>query len=201
MTEEQNPVRKRAKAAKRAGTTPADPVEDGLETDGPETDGPDETVNETVNAATPTLGGETGASDNKTLGDTEAAGPAARRGVTIPLPNVRIPAPTLPRLPLPSQHTVVMTAYRVGDTVRKNAPTGDELLYYGGLGALAVFGAIDWPVAAAIGAGVWIARHHRGDREAERTSEHARSGAADQPGRTGPDAEPEPALPPEPTTV
>ncbi|HEY0539303.1 MAG TPA: hypothetical protein VGD53_13075 [Actinoallomurus sp.] len=37
-------------------------------------------------------------------------------------------------------------------------PPPERLVFYGGLGVAAVLGAIDWPVAAAIGLGTMIAR-------------------------------------------
>ncbi|GAT67339.1 hypothetical protein HS048_23260 [Planomonospora sp. ID91781] len=40
-------------------------------------------------------------------------------------------------------------------------PPRERLAYYGGLGALAAFGLIEWPVAAAIGVGTVIARRSR----------------------------------------
>jgi hypothetical protein len=46
-------------------------------------------------------------------------------------------------------------------------PPPKRLAFYGGLGALAVFGAVDWPVAVAIGAATVVARSGRkenGDR-------------------------------------
>ncbi|GAB2800773.1 hypothetical protein GCM10027176_01000 [Actinoallomurus bryophytorum] len=49
----------------------------------------------------------------------------------------------------------------VGDAGRVVAgylPPPERLAFYGGLGLAAVIGAIDWPVAAAIGVGAMIAR-------------------------------------------
>jgi hypothetical protein len=49
----------------------------------------------------------------------------------------------------------------VGDAGRVVAgylPPPERLVFYGGLGIAAVLGAIDWPVAAAIGIGTMIAR-------------------------------------------
>jgi hypothetical protein len=37
-------------------------------------------------------------------------------------------------------------------------PPAERMAYYAGLGALAAFGVIEWPVAAAIGAGTILAR-------------------------------------------
>jgi hypothetical protein len=104
-----------------------------------------------------------------------------RSGIPVPFTGVRIPVPNvpLPRVPLPSQHDVIVGAVHVSNVVRENRPSADQLLYYGGLGALAAFGVVDWPVAAAIGAGVWIARRHGHERrESEaRPGAEAREGA------------------------
>ncbi len=83
-------------------------------------------------------------------------------GARVPLPHVRVPHVPRPHVGLPSQRTVMVGALRATDTVRDNMPPRDQLVYYGGLGALAAFGLVDWPVAAAIGAGVWLAGRRRG---------------------------------------
>ncbi|MFB9835049.1 hypothetical protein [Actinoallomurus acaciae] len=49
----------------------------------------------------------------------------------------------------------------VGDAGRLVAgylPSPERLAFYGGLGVAAILGAIDWPVAAAIGIGTMVAR-------------------------------------------
>lgn len=46
--------------------------------------------------------------------------------------------------------------------VRKNLPPPEQMVYYGGLAALAVFSVIEWPVAAAIGVGTAVAHHAAG---------------------------------------
>jgi hypothetical protein len=43
--------------------------------------------------------------------------------------------------------------------VRKNLPPPEQLVYYGGLAALAMLSVIEWPVAAAIGVGTAVAQH------------------------------------------
>jgi len=40
-------------------------------------------------------------------------------------------------------------------------PPPERLAFYGGLGALAVLGAVEWPVAAAIGAATVVARRNK----------------------------------------
>lgn len=57
---------------------------------------------------------------------------------------------------LPIVHTRVPVP-RLAQTA--SGPTGRRILYYGGLGLLAAVGMVEWPVAAAIGAGVWVATH------------------------------------------
>ena len=53
-------------------------------------------------------------------------------------------------------------------------PDRGHLMWYGGLAAAAVFGVVDWPVVALIGAGSWVAEHYAkaaqhptGDRQAQ----------------------------------
>ncbi|MFE9173769.1 hypothetical protein ACFYNZ_30655 [Streptomyces kebangsaanensis] len=36
-----------------------------------------------------------------------------------------------------------------------------DLVFYGGLGALAVAGALEWPVALAVGGAAWLVRSRR----------------------------------------
>lgn len=44
------------------------------------------------------------------------------------------------------------------NTVRSRLPSGRSMVFYGGLGALAVFDVLAWPVAAAIGVGTALAQ-------------------------------------------
>ena len=51
-------------------------------------------------------------------------------------------------------------------------------MYYGGLGVMAAVGVVEWPVAAALGAGLWLA-NRRSQRLAGldwRTSERVETG-------------------------
>lgn len=83
----------------------------------------------------------------------EAAKPTAEAapsgvGVDIPVPvigvrQVHVPAPNMPQ------------------ALQDKLPDRKQLIYYGGLGAMAAFGVVSWPVAAAIGAGVWVAGRAR----------------------------------------
>lgn len=46
-------------------------------------------------------------------------------------------------------------------------PSGKDLVFYGGLGALTVAGALEWPVAVAVGGAAWLLRGKGGEtREA-----------------------------------
>ncbi|MPY60580.1 hypothetical protein FNH08_26565 [Streptomyces spongiae] len=37
-------------------------------------------------------------------------------------------------------------------------PSGKDLVFYGGLGAMTVAGALEWPVALAVGGATWLVR-------------------------------------------
>jgi hypothetical protein len=73
---------------------------------------------------------------------------------------VNVPLPVLtPHLKV--VHVPAPGMSYVGDAGRVVAgylPPPDRLAFYGGLGLAAVLGAIDWPVATAIGIGTMIAR-------------------------------------------
>jgi hypothetical protein len=58
------------------------------------------------------------------------------------MPHVGMPHVGMPRLPVPAGTRL---------------PGG--LLWLGGLGAIAALGIVEWPVAAAIAAGTWVAEH------------------------------------------
>jgi hypothetical protein len=84
----------------------------------------------------------------------------------IPAPRIR--APQLPALPRP--HRPAVGRREIGDAARGAAsllPPPRELVFYTGLGALGALGLVEWPVAAAIGAGTMIARRSaRDERQA-----------------------------------
>ncbi|GAT85251.1 hypothetical protein STXM2123_5952 [Streptomyces sp. F-3] len=52
----------------------------------------------------------------------------------------------------------------------EQVPTRD-LVFYGGLGALAVAGALDWPVALAVGGATWLVRSRQKDGKKGRRKE------------------------------
>ncbi|GAA4221984.1 hypothetical protein GCM10023075_11950 [Streptosporangium album] len=64
-----------------------------------------------------------------------------------------------PHLHLP--HINRQEAGQAVDAAKSFLPPPERMVYYGGLGALAVAGLIEWPVAAAIGVGTMIAQRAR----------------------------------------
>ncbi|GAB3971208.1 hypothetical protein GCM10029978_045960 [Actinoallomurus acanthiterrae] len=70
----------------------------------------------------------------------------ARGGLAVPVP-VLTPQLKVYKLPMP--------------TMAGHLPPPERLAFYGGLGATAIFGVIDWPVAAAIGIGTVLAQRVR----------------------------------------
>ncbi|MFI7707323.1 hypothetical protein [Nonomuraea sp. NPDC049480] len=74
-------------------------------------------------------------------------------------PEVRLPHVGMPHLGMPRISKQEMGHYV--DVARTFIPPPERIAYYGALGALAVFGVVDWPVAAAIGAGTIIAQRGR----------------------------------------
>ncbi len=74
--------------------------------------------------------------------------------MTVPVVNLRVPLLT-PRVPDVGAATA-QTRW-AAQAVRANLPSPERMLYYGGLGLLATVGALEWPVAAALGVGVWVA--------------------------------------------
>ena len=103
-------------------------------------------------AAKKTGGGKSGAT-------TTVRRPAARtgagngNGVNVPVPVLTPHMKTL-HVPTPGM-TYVEDAGRI---VAGYLPSPERMAFYGGLGIAAVIGAIDWPVATAIGIGTMIAR-------------------------------------------
>ncbi|TNY34677.1 hypothetical protein EIO00_22610 [Thermomonospora catenispora] len=66
-----------------------------------------------------------------------------------------------------------------GRSAASHLPPPERLAFYGGLGAMAAFNVISWPVAAAIGVGTAIARRGLSERgragEGEPSTESAKS--------------------------
>lgn len=82
-----------------------------------------------------------------------AAARAKGNGVNVPVP-ILTPHLKTVHVPTPGMSYVE----DAGRVVVGYLPPPERLAFYGGLGIAAVAGLIDWPVAAAIGAGTMIAR-------------------------------------------
>ncbi|MER7206892.1 MULTISPECIES: hypothetical protein [Streptosporangium] len=87
---------------------------------------------------------------------------------------VKFHAPHLhmPHVGLP--HVNRQEAGQAVDAAKSFLPPPERMVYYGGLGALAVAGLIEWPVAAAIGVGTVIAQRARGMSRSGRARASAR---------------------------
>ncbi|MEV0418382.1 hypothetical protein [Streptosporangium canum] len=83
--------------------------------------------------------------------------------LNLPMMTVQFRPPHL-HLPLHLPHVNRREAGQAVDVARSFLPPPERMVYYGGLGALAVAGLIEWPVAAAIGVGTVIAQRARGGR-------------------------------------
>ncbi|PIB07490.1 hypothetical protein B1C81_20185 [Streptomyces sp. HG99] len=72
-----------------------------------------------------------------------------------------------PPVPIPylSREDVTSTA-RAATARLPGTPAAKDLAFYGGLGVLAVAGALEWPVALAVGGATWLVRSGR-QREKE----------------------------------
>lgn len=109
----------------------------------------------------------------------EAGKPGARKTATLHLPLVTVQF-RAPQMHMPGRREMT----DAGRTVTGFLPSPSRLAYYTGLGMVAAFGVIDWPVAVAIGAGTWIAQRGRreaaheeegGEQRAERTAGEQRA--------------------------
>ncbi|MEV7802786.1 hypothetical protein AB0O28_07545 [Microbispora sp. NPDC088329] len=73
---------------------------------------------------------------------------------------LRAPEMHLPHVGMP--HISGRDVGHAMDVARTFLPPPERIMYYGGLGALAALGILEWPVAAAIGAGTLLAQRARG---------------------------------------
>ncbi|WP_188190336.1 hypothetical protein [Nonomuraea sp. SYSU D8015] len=101
---------------------------------------------------------------------------------------VRRPEVSLPNIRMPHIGMPHLSRQEVGhymDVARTFMPPPERIAYYGALGALAVFGVVEWPVAAAIGAGTVIAQRARrqGPSAAGRPRQAATPAQAPEPSR------------------
>jgi hypothetical protein len=96
------------------------------------------------------------------------------RWTAVEVPGVHVRLPVLRvRVPRPP---VLGSAMWAAQTLRVYLPPRERMAYYGGLGLMAAIGVLDWPVALAAGAGVWVASHtgHSGHhRDGKATSADA----------------------------
>ncbi|WP_433476335.1 hypothetical protein ACQPZP_04355 [Spirillospora sp. CA-142024] len=89
--------------------------------------------------------------------DESQEGPTtAGAGVSLPVPVVT-PHVKVYKVHVPGTGR----AARASRATASHLPSRERLVFYGGLGAAAAFGAISWPVAAAVGIGTEIARRGR----------------------------------------
>lgn len=68
----------------------------------------------------------------------------------------------------------VMSTAKAATSRLPSTPPVKDVVFYGGLGALAVAGALEWPVALAVGGATWLVRGKRRTEGAE-AAEHAGS--------------------------
>ncbi|MGN9844014.1 hypothetical protein ACTMTI_38410 [Nonomuraea sp. H19] len=110
-----------------------------------------------------------------------------RLTLDLPMLSVEVRQPEL-RMPhleanVPMPHVSRQELGHYVDIAKTFLPPPERIAYYGALGALAVFGAIDWPVAAAIGVGTIIAQRQR--RQGQPMSSRPRETQAPAPSRGG----------------
>ncbi|MFJ7904729.1 hypothetical protein ACIQ6V_30340 [Streptomyces sp. NPDC096198] len=69
------------------------------------------------------------------------------------------------KLPYITRDDVTSTA-RAATSRVPGIPTTKDVVFYGGLGAMAVAGALEWPIALAVGGATWLLRggRRRGER-------------------------------------
>ncbi|WP_369251911.1 hypothetical protein [Streptomyces sp. R41] len=70
-----------------------------------------------------------------------------------------------PPVPIPYLTKEEVTSTAQAATARlPGTPPAKDLAFYGGLGAMAVAGALEWPVALAIGGATWLVRSGRKEK-------------------------------------
>jgi hypothetical protein len=104
---------------------------------------------------------KTAAAQEKAIAARETAPDRAQDGSAVtwrevPMPHVRIP---VPHMELPGVQPIIAPALWTARSIMSAVPEPKRLLFYGGIGALTVVGLLEWPVAAAVAAGMWVATH------------------------------------------
>lgn len=74
----------------------------------------------------------------------------------VPMPHLKVP---VVHVNAPAARSLVAQTRWTARTITSAVPPPKRLLYYGGVGLLAALGILEWPVAAAVAAGVWVATH------------------------------------------
>lgn len=141
------------------------------------------TVTQTARGRTRTPKSTTSADEKTAEQKTEEQKPSEQkttdRSLTLNLPmltvQVRPPDVHLPQIHLP--HVNRQEVGQAVDAARSFLPPPERIAYYGGLGALAVAGLLEWPVAAAIGIGTIIAQRARRQDEPATPDPKARGAA------------------------
>ncbi|WP_238012319.1 hypothetical protein KZZ52_31685 [Dactylosporangium sp. AC04546] len=77
----------------------------------------------------------------------------------VPMPHLKVPVVHMGGAAGAAVERAGWTARTVTAAVPRPRPR--QLMYYGGVGALAALGILEWPVALAAAAGVWVATHDR----------------------------------------
>lgn len=126
------------------------------------------------------------------MADTQTQPKEERRQVTLALPMMSIqlhkpemPSISMPHIPLP--HISKQEMGHAVDVAKSILPPPERVAYYGALGALAVFGVVEWPVAAAIGMGTVIAQRARRNGNGDGARPMSREPVTPKPAEKGPE--------------
>lgn len=125
----------------------------------------------TAMPTSPSKAGQASGSDKELVLDlpmlTIRVRPPEMRMPRLQVPGLRMPRMSMPSVPRPSMPRVSRQEVgQVVDVAKTMLPPPERMVYYGALGALAMIGVLEWPVAAAIGAGTVIAQRARAGESA-----------------------------------
>ncbi|MGW4031634.1 hypothetical protein ACWEFL_20355 [Streptomyces sp. NPDC004838] len=99
---------------------------------------------------------------SKTAKKTQAQAEAHADGDTGLHVHMRTLHPSVP-IPYLTREEMTSTA-RTATSRLTEKPPAKDLAFYGGLGALTVAGALEWPVAVAVGGATWLLRSGRKEK-------------------------------------